>query len=211
MVGSTWTEVQSAYEQAARWFVGIIPSSSGAWDASALGEWTIRDLVGHTSRALSTVETYVSQPVAAVEVGSSVEYFRRALAAAGDHAAVAQRGRDAGTALGADPAVAVEAIADRVLALVRASVEDALVATPVGGMRLIDYLPTRTFELTVHTCDLATALGQPLTVPEGAAAESLALMSALAADAGLSGALLLASTGRGPLPNGFTVLNPTNR
>lgn len=206
MKASIWAETQTAYEQAANWFVNTIPDDAGNWDVRALGEWTIRDLVGHTSRALSTVQSYVSKPVATVEVASGVEYFRRALDAAGNPAAVAQRGREAGAALGRNPGRAVAEIAERVVALVHASAADTLVATPVGGMRLIEYLPTRTFELTVHTCDLATALGQQLAVPKSAAAQSLALMSALAADAGLSGTLLLAATGRQPLRNGFTVL-----
>ncbi len=73
-------------------------------------------------------------------------------------------------------------------------------------MRLIDYLPTRTFELTVHTCDLAAALGQVVEVPEAAAAESLNLLGELAIRAGRAAPLLLAATGRGSLPAGFTVL-----
>lgn len=188
------------------WFVRTVPHARGRWSDTALGEWSVRDLVGHTSRALLTVETYLSKPVDVIELHSAVEYFRRVFATSGDPAAVAQRGRDAGAALGDDPAAAVAAIADRVLPLVRASADDALVATPVGGMRLIDYLPTRTFELAVHTCDLAAALGQPLDVPAGAATESLGLMSELAVHAGQAGPLLLAATGRGSLPTGFTVL-----
>ena len=31
----------------------------GDWDKPGLGEWTVRDLVGHASRALSTVEQYL--------------------------------------------------------------------------------------------------------------------------------------------------------
>nr|WP_233913492.1 maleylpyruvate isomerase N-terminal domain-containing protein [Arthrobacter polaris]UIK89164.1 maleylpyruvate isomerase N-terminal domain-containing protein [Arthrobacter polaris] len=206
MMATSWAEAQIAYEQAVDWFLRTIPDANGPWDGHALGQWSVRDLVGHTSRALSTLESYVNKPVRTIEVDSGVEYFRRALAALADPEAVAQRGQDAGAALGADPGAAVAAIAKRVLALVHASTADTVAATPVGGMRLIDYLPTRTFELTVHTCDLATALGQPLTVPECAGAQSLSLVSALATEAGLSGALLLAATGRGPLRKGFTVL-----
>ncbi|MDP9461967.1 MAG: maleylpyruvate isomerase N-terminal domain-containing protein [Actinomycetota bacterium] len=121
----------------------------------------------------------------------------------GDPAAVAQRGRKAGAALGVDPAEAVEEITARVLARVDAAKDDVVVATPVGGMRLGDYLPTRTFELTVHTCDLAAALGQPLDVQPAAAVNSLTLLGELAARAG---PLLLAGTGRGGLPDRFTAL-----
>lgn len=51
-------------------------------------------------------------------------------------------------------------------------------------MRLINYLPTRTFELTVHTCDLAAALGQVVEVPETSAVESLNLLGELAVRTG---------------------------
>lgn len=97
-------------------------------------------------------------------------------------------------------------IASRVLATLRRAAEDDLVTTPAGGMRLIDYLPTRTFELTVHTCDLAAVLGVPIQVPEAAAVEGLTLIGGLAARTGQAGPLLLAATGRTSLPAGFTVL-----
>jgi hypothetical protein len=51
-------------------------------------------------------------------------------------------------------------------------------------MRLINYLPTRTFELTVHTCDLTAALGQVVEVPETSAVESLNLLGELAVRTG---------------------------
>ncbi len=73
-------------------------------------------------------------------------------------------------------------------------------------MRLVDYLPTRTFELTVHTADLDLAIGTELDVPPTAAGQSLELIAQLAISSGQAGALLLAATGRGPLPRGFTVL-----
>ena len=81
-----------------------------------------------------------------------------------------------------------------------------LLTTIAGGMRLADYLPTRTFELAVHTCDLATALQLPLDVPRTAADQSLQLISELAAGDGMAGPLLLAATGRTGLPPGFSVL-----
>jgi hypothetical protein len=73
-------------------------------------------------------------------------------------------------------------------------------------MRLADYLPTRTFELAVHTADLATALGAPLDLPATAAAQALRLVADLAVSEGRAGALLLAATGRSGLPAGFSVL-----
>ena len=76
--------------------------------------------------------------------------------------------------------------------------------TIAGGMRLSDYLPTRTFELAVHTADLATALGTPLDIPASAATQALQMVSDMSVgDGHAGGLLLLAVTGRG---GGFTVL-----
>lgn len=177
----------------------------GRWDRPGLGEWNVRALVGHTSRSLLTVEAYLDCPAAAAEVGSAADYVRatRAMAAG---PAVAARGREAGTALGSDPAAAVAAIAARVLPLVDAQTGTELVTTIAGGMRLRDYLPTRTFELAVHSADLAVTLGVPPNVPSTAAAQALRLVAELAAEGGLAGPLLLAATGRPGLPAGFSVL-----
>lgn len=202
----TWSEITEAFEQAATWFTLSAPAARGRWSEPALGEWTVRDLVGHTSRALLTVESYLSKPADAAHVVCAADYFRLALASIGSPAEVAQRGREAGIALGDDPAEAVAAIAERVTAQVRAAAGHDLVSTPVGGMRLIDYLPTRTFELTVHTCDLAVALGQAVEVPSVAARASVSLLGDLAIRMDQAGPLLLAATGRQSLPDEFTLL-----
>jgi hypothetical protein len=93
-----------------------------------------------------------------------------------------------------------------VLPLVEARDGTELLTTIAGGMRLVDYLPTRTFELAVHTADLATALGAPLDVPATAATQALGLVADLAVSEGHAGAVLLAVTGRAGLPAGFSVL-----
>jgi hypothetical protein len=100
----------------------------------------------------------------------------------------------------------VAEIAARVVPLVDARDGTELVTTIAGGMRLGDYLPTRTFELAVHTADLATALDVPLDVPATAAAQALQVVADLAVADGLAGHLLLAATGRPGLPAGFSVL-----
>jgi uncharacterized protein (TIGR03083 family) len=206
MSDSSWATRRGAFDHAAAWFIGTAAGATGQWDQPALGEWTVRDLVGHTSRSLLTVESYLSAPATGARVVSAADYFRLAMASVGDPSAVTDRGRAAGAALGEEPVGAVAAIADRVLARVRRATEDDPVGTPVGAMRLGDYLPTRTFELVVHTCDLAGALGRPLDVPPDAGTESLRLVAELATAGGSVGPLLLAATGRRSLPNGFTVL-----
>jgi uncharacterized protein (TIGR03083 family) len=205
MVTSSWDRSTRAFADAAEWFVATTALVVDEWDQPGLGEWDIRALVGHTSRSLLTVETYLARPAEAVEIDSAVGYFRATIAMA-TGAAVAQRGRDAGTALGADPAAAVAEIAARVVSLVEARDGTELLTTIAGGMRLTDYLPTRTFELAVHTVDLASALGTPLDVPATAAAQALRLITELAVARELAGPLLRAATGRGALPARFSVL-----
>ena len=146
------------------------------WDRPGLGEWSVRALVGHTSRALLTVETYLDAGAARVDIRGPVEYFLVALAPTADHGAIAERGWQAGVALGDDPAEAVHALAERV------------------------------FELAIHTLDLAAALGVAGSLPDAAAAVTLDLVAALARQRGRDTELLLAATGRGALPMGYTVL-----
>lgn len=201
----SWGSSCRAFADAAEWFVSTAALVDDRWTRPGLGEWDVRSLVGHTSRALLTVETYLARPAEVIEVESAAGYFQATRAVAGGPA-VAARGREAGDALGTDPAAAVAAIAARVLPPVVACEGTELITTIVGGMRLRDYVPTRTFELVVHTADLATALEVPLDVPEMPAAQALELVAQLAVADGLAGPLLLAATGRRGLRAGFSVL-----
>jgi uncharacterized protein (TIGR03083 family) len=198
-------ESRQAFAEAASQFVRTAALVGERWTRPGLGEWDIRSLVGHTSRSLLTVETYLAHPAPAVEIESAAGYFLAIRAAARDPA-VATRGREAGEALGADPAAAVAEISARVLALVETHDGTELLTTIAGGMRLRDYLPTRTFELVVHTSDLAVALDLPPEVPARAASSALGLVAQLAIADGVAGPLLLATTGRSGLPAGFSVL-----
>ena len=196
---------QQAFADAAEWFVATTALVDDQWADPGLGEWDVRSLVGHTSRALLTVETYLGRPAEVVDVESAVGYYAATSALAAGPG-VADRGREAGEALGADPAEAVAAISARVLPVVTACDGTEVVTTIAGGMRLADYLPTRTFELVVHTADLAAAIGVPAEVPPVPAAQALDLMAQLAVAGGLAGPLLRAATGREGLAPGFSVL-----
>ena len=199
--------IREAYENAAELFVQTVEQVGPTqWERPGLGVWTVRDLVGHTSRALLTVEMYLAQPAAQREVMRPVDYYLRAQAGLADPASVAARGREAGVALGSDPIATVRSIATRVLAQVKTASDEALVSTPVGGMRLVDYLPSRIFELAVHTLDLASALPVAVTLPETVAAVTLPLLADMALQPDKAAALLLAATGRRALPAGFSVL-----
>jgi uncharacterized protein (TIGR03083 family) len=199
--------IREAYQQAGDLFVATVTQVQDTqWQQIALGEWTVRDLVGHTNRGFLTVETYLDNPAATAEVQRPVDYFLRAQAMLANPAAVAARGREAGQALGADPLAVVRHAATRVWQRLAAAPDTALLTTPVGGMRLIDYLPTRIFELTIHTLDLAAAVGIAATPSEAAARITSTLVLELALASRKVGPLLLAATGRGPLPAGFSVL-----
>jgi hypothetical protein len=198
-----------AFDSAARWFLQVSAAAADRHDEPGLGEWSVRDLVGHTSRSLVTVEAYLDvdgTDAGPVDLVDAVAYYLAIADALTDTTAVVQRGRDAGAALGDEPMVALRALVARVPELVRAAPATAIVRTPFGSMTLQGYLPTRTLELTVHTCDLAAALGVPAAVPPDAAAETFALIGGLAAAQGTASSALLALTGRGPLPTGFSVL-----
>jgi hypothetical protein len=204
-VDSSWARSCQAFAEAAEWFVSSVSLVDDRWSEPGLGEWDVRSLVGHTSRSLLTVETYLSQPADVVDVESAAGYFQvtRAVAAG---PAVVGRGREAGEALGTDPAAAVADIAARVLPVVGSCGGAEVVTTIAGGMRLADYLPTRTFELVVHTADLAAALDLSSDPPPVAAGQALELIAQLAVVDGLAGPLLRAATGRVGLPPGFSVL-----
>ncbi|GAA3521556.1 maleylpyruvate isomerase N-terminal domain-containing protein [Nocardioides daeguensis] len=205
MSGGSWEESCTAFADAAAWFVTTTAAVGDRWSQPGLGEWDVRALVGHTSRALLTVEEYAARPAATVEHASPGDYFRAARAIA-NGPDVAERGRAAGALLGEHPAAAIATIADRVVPALASLSSEQLVTTVVGGMRLADYLPTRTFELAVHTADLARALRLPVDVPDTAAAAALAITADLALGSGRAGALLLAATGRAGALDGLSVL-----
>ena len=130
--------VRACYAGAAQAFLELacrVPPQ--AWSLRALGEWDVRALTGHTSRALTTVEAYLATPATGERVAGPAEYFL-AVRGATSPDAIAQRGRETGEALGEDPAAAVRELVQRVTALVRNTPDDALVATPAGAMRTPD-------------------------------------------------------------------------
>lgn len=201
--------VRTAFREAAAFWVATVARvPADTWDRPGLGDWSLRALVGHTSRSLLTVETYLDAGATEIALTSPAAYYVRALAPGIDAAAITERGRQAGAALGDDPLGAVHALYERVMARLDAAADEARVGTLVGGMTLITYLPTRVVELTIHTLDLVAALGEDVEcpLPDVAAAVTTQVIMDLAHHRGRDGLLLLAATGRRPLPTGFTVL-----
>src|SRR5262249_49165549 len=147
------------------------------------------------------------------EVPGPVDYYLlgRELAGGADRAsfaaAIAERGREAGAALGDDPRRSVAQLAGRVTDLVDATPDDAPVAIRGGRMTLANYLPTRTFELAVHGLDLARALGTdaPSNLMPAVSA-SCELAGLIAARLPSAPDFLLLLAGRQGLPAGLSVV-----
>lgn len=200
------------FAEAARAYVDLVRRVAAfQWSGPGLGDWDLRALVGHTSRSLITVETYLDRPASTEAVRTPAAYYLGTATGAGtDAAAVTARGRAAGVALGDDPVAFVTELADRVVARVRALAaagEDPLIECIVGGIRLSTYLPTRTFELVVHGFDIAAAADlDPPAVSREVLAGAAALAAEIAAARGEGRELLLALTGRRRLPPGFSVV-----
>ena len=189
-----------AYDVASDWFlerVRRVPDDR--WDGPGLGDWTLRELVGHASRAYVTVEAYLAprRPSRwpdrrSTSAGSwPDEGVNDAIAAQGPRGGLGPRGRSGGRGRGA---------AARAAPPSPPRPAGAVCATRIGTLSLGDFLATRVVELTLHGLDVDQALGRPDEEPPAPPAQmAVAIMSALVA--GSSRAVLLrALTGRGGLP-----------
>ncbi|PRY68100.1 uncharacterized protein (TIGR03083 family) [Glaciihabitans tibetensis] len=176
------------------------------WDLPGLGEWSVRDLVGHTSRAISTLELYLTDDApATVTVPSAEQYYLRVFDGHTDNAAVAARGRAAGWELGDAAAARIAESLSRVRTLLAEQPADRTVAIGSLAIPLAEYLRTREFELVVHGLDLAHCTGIPIAIPPAALTGATVLAAGVAAQRGRAEELLFALTGRDALPDDFTI------
>ncbi|MFV0459485.1 MAG: maleylpyruvate isomerase N-terminal domain-containing protein [Actinomycetales bacterium] len=179
------------------------------WTRPGLGEWDVRSLTGHTARAITTLITSISTPAEHADISSPADYYLAAGAAqsrAELNAAVAARGVEAGRALGEQPAHLVRQWLETACLALDAADLSMTVTTALGGMRLLDYLPTRTFELVSHTLDLSTATAVPVTIPAAALRSTVLLAADVAVETGQGADVLRALTGRARLTDGFSVV-----
>lgn len=181
------------------------------WELPGLGSWSIRSLAGHTARSIVTVENYLASKAAVQVTIPTAEAYYAAIAAsttsAADAAAVEARGIEAGKWLGSDPVARVAAALSHARELLGSQPPNRIV-TVIGGMGipLLEYLRTRVFELVVHSIDLSRATGIPTGLSQEALEGAAALASGIAISRGQGEDLLLALTGRLPLPEGFSVV-----
>jgi uncharacterized protein (TIGR03083 family) len=200
-------KIRETYLGAGDFFAGVVDQVDiDGWDEPALGEWCVRDLTGHTYRSFTTVLSYSAKPGDKVELERPVDFFLKAFESMADPGQVAERGRAAGLEIIDDPKMMVRGFAMYVKNKLDELSDDHIMATPVGGIRLIDYLPTRTFELIIHTMDLAKAVGVNDEPPEAGLEATIQILGQLALHRGHAPGLILAATGRHTLPEGFSVL-----
>lgn len=200
-------KIRETYLAAGEFFAGVVDKVDiDGWDGPGLGEWCVRDLAGHTYRSFTTVLSYSAKPGDRVELERPVDYFLKAFETLADPKQVAERGRAAGLEIIDDPKMMVRGFAMYVKNKLDELSDDHIMATPVGGIRLIDYLPTRTFELIIHTMDLAKAVGVDSAPPDRGMETTLGILGQIALYRGWAPSLVLAATGRGVLPDSFSVL-----
>ena len=202
------TDSRASYLSAARSFVAQVAAvPTDALDGPGLGDWDLRSLVGHASRSLVTVETYLDQPADAVEVPTAAAYYLRIAEAGGTTTPeITERGRQAGLAMGDDPTAFVRDLAERVTHKLTAYGDAYALTTIAGAMRLDEYLRTRIFELVVHGLDISAACGVDPAFDEEPVVDATTLAAEVAARSGRGPDLLLAVTGRTSLRADFTVV-----
>ena len=199
----------TTFASAAHSFAALVHEiPADRWDGPGLGEWDLRSLVGHASRSLITVSTYLQTTAPREDVVSAADYYVkiRDYASKAGAADIVERGRQAGRDLGSDPAATVDGLLDRVLRDLDGA-GDPLIAV-IGGMgiRLHAYLPTRTFELAVHGLDIARAVGISFELPADVLEEATGLAARIAVSEGYGETVLLALTGRADLQSSFSIV-----
>ena len=199
-------KIREAYLESAEFFAGLVDGvDTDAWEKHALGQWTLRDLAGHTYRSISTVVGYSEKPAPKVDVESSTHWIVNVRQNANPDR-VAELGRSAGLEIMDNPQMMVRGFLNMARDRVTDLDEDFILATPQGGMRLIDYLQLRTMELVIHGGDFARALGVEATPPVSGMQVALQVLTGVAVAEGRGPDLASALTGRSALPIGYNLL-----
>jgi len=196
------------FSQSAEAFLDLVRRiPADAWESPGLGSWSVRSLVGHTTRAILTVESYLAlDEPGDITIPSAEHYYTVALTHFGDDSSVAARGVEAGVWLGDRPEQRISTALVGARNLVTAAPKNRVVSIGGMGILLSEYLRTRVFELVVHTLDISRATGIAHTLPIAAVEEATTLAASTAVGRGHGEEVLLALTGRAELPAGFTVV-----
>jgi hypothetical protein len=186
-------DYRRAFRSAAVSFADLVARvPTERWNDPGLGGWTLRELIGHAAGSgLGQVPGVLATRTEEIARASSEDYW-----------IVARLETPETAATGEDPA-ALAGLATQALGRVE---DDDLVETPAGGMRVRDWIPTRTFELVVHGLDIAAAARIEMHLDPEVFAQAAAQAARAVAMAGQGPELLRALTGRAPLPATITML-----
>ena len=131
------TTVVTTFESAARSFADLVHRiPDDRWTGPGLGDWDLRSLVGHASRSLVTVSTYLQTAAEHEDVATPQDYYAQIadyMTEAGAEAII-ERGRQAGRDLGQDPTARVDALVKQVMTELQTA-GDPLIAV-IGGLGL---------------------------------------------------------------------------
>lgn len=206
-------DYRRAFRSAAVSFADLIARvPDDRWNVPALGDWDLRRLAGHAvSSGLRNVPAVLDRPAEEITRASSEDYWLLARAVPAEVLAAAHQASDEDArvnaeALKGDPARVVGDLVGQATQALGRVQDDDLVETAAGGMRVRDWIPTRTFELVVHGLDIAAAAGVALHVTPELYAEVAAQAARAAAMAGDGPTLLRALTGRASLPRTVTIV-----
>ncbi|MEV3989542.1 sterol carrier family protein [Streptomyces sp. NPDC049837] len=144
-----------------------------------LGEWTVRELAAHITMAVRSVIRGVAAPEPATRDLALLDWPLATRKYAGD---VDHDTREIAEAAAETPGALAELYEEtgrRLADVLVAAPDERLIVTRFGGVRLADFLVTRTVELIVHTDDLNAATGLDLPYDR----QALAACTRLLADA----------------------------
>ncbi|WP_305786483.1 maleylpyruvate isomerase N-terminal domain-containing protein [Symbioplanes lichenis] len=202
-----------AYKSAVATFTDLVYRvPEDRWDGPGLGEWTLRELTGHVvGSALREVPRALGGPAATVDVASPEGYWAFAQAAPAEvvaavRAAATEDARKTAAEFGVSPAAGVAEYARAATQALSAAGDADVVLTAVGGMRVREWIPTRTFELVVHGLDVAAAAGAEVEFAEEVLAAVTLQAARVAATSKEKTLVLRALTGRATLPPDFSVV-----
>jgi uncharacterized protein (TIGR03083 family) len=199
----------ATFASAAHGFAALVHDiPADRWNGPGLGEWDLRALVGHASRSLITVSTYLAHAAEREDIATPQEYYVKVNPAALgiSPADVVERGRQAGRDLGDDPAGTVDELVSRVLDELSEAGDPLIQVIGGAGIRLHTYLPTRIFELVVHGLDIARAVDISFPLAADVLEEAMVLAARIAVAEGHGEAVLLALTGRAELSPSFSIV-----
>ncbi len=199
-------DIRNAFRESIQQFVEVVElMPSDGWNRPGLGEWSIRELVGHVVGAIDGVVADTGHAESMAAEGAAA-YYVQAMSSPRVHEEVAERARTRAASFGDNPVDAARAVVARTLDVVDALDDAAPVTTTIGPVQLVDYLPTRVLEIVIHTMDVSLAAEVPVETSREALTVTLALLSDIAVAHGDGVAVAMALSGRGSLPEGFNVL-----